>query len=397
MRQSKTLNTLAVAVALALSAGAAHANNGFKVGDTEVTYGGFVKLDMMYTDTSDGEIGNFVGRDFYVPALTPVSATGKSAGRFDAHARQSRFFFGTATDLGNGEKMVGRLEFDMMTSSNGNDERTTNGYSPVIRHAFVNYKNWTLGQTWSNFMDLQSLPDTLDFVGNADAAVFIRQAQVRYTSGNFSIAIENPESTVGRFGTGARLTTDDNAAPDLTLGYSFKTESASFRLGGLLRQIAIDGVYDGVNYDDSVTSYGLSFSGKFNFANKNDIRFTLNHGKGLGRYVGLNTINGAILTSASDNAKLEAIDVTTFSVAYRHLWNDKWRSTFLYSMLSADNDLQLTGGGVTKSTHSYSANALYQFNPKFMMGIEYKFANRELENGLDGDMHRIQFSAKYDF
>lgn len=66
-------------------------------------------------------------------------------------------------------------------------------------------------------------------------------------------------------------------------------------------------------------------------------------------------------------------------------------------MLSADNDLQLTGGGVTKSTHSYSANALYQFNPKFMMGIEYKFANRELENGLDGDMHRIQFSAKYDF
>lgn len=393
MRQSKTLNTLAAAITLALTAGSAQANNGFKVGDTEVTYGGFVKLDMMYTDTSDGEISNFVGRDFYVPALTPVSATGRSAARFDAHARQSRFFFGTATDLGNGEKMVGRLEFDMMTSSNGNDERTTNGYSPVIRHAFVTYKNWTVGQTWSNFMDLQSLPDTLDFVGNADAAVFIRQAQVRYTSGNFSIALENPESTVGQFGTGARITTDDNATPDLTVGYNFKTENASFRLGGLLRQIAID---EGV-FDDTVTSYGVSFSGKFNFANKNDIRFTLNHGKGLGRYVGLNAVNGAVLTGTTNAAKLEAIDVTTFSVAYRHLWNDKWRSTFLYSMLSADNDINLTGGGVTKSTHSYSANALYQFNPKFMMGIEYKFANREIENGLDGDMHRVQFSAKYDF
>lgn len=389
MRQSKTLNTLAVAIALALTTGAAHANNGFKVGDTEVTYGGFIKLDMMYTE-SDGEIAG-VGRDFYVPALTSIG--GKSASRFDAHARQSRFFFGTATDLGNGEKMVGRLEFDMMTSNNGNDERTVNGYSPVIRHAFVTYKNWTVGQTWSNFMDLQSLPETLDFVGNADAAIFVRQAQVRYTSGDFSIAVENPESTVGQFGTGARITTDDNATPDLTVGYNFKTESASFRLGGLLRQIAID---DGT-FDDTVTSYGVSFSGKFNFANKNDIRFTLNHGKGLGRYVGLNTINGAILTGTTNAAKLEAIDVTTFSVAYRHLWNDKWRSTFLYSMLSADNDINLTGGGVTKSTHSYSANALYQFNPKFMMGIEYKFANREIENGLDGDMHRIQFSAKYDF
>ena len=393
MRQSKTLNTLAAAVALALTAGAAQANNGFKVGDTEVTYGGFIKLDMMYNETSDGEISNFVGRDFYVPSLTPVSANGSSTSRFDAHARQSRFFFGTSTDLGNGEKMVGRLEFDMMTSNNLNDERTTNGYSPVIRHAFVTYKNWTVGQTWSNFMDLQSLPDTLDFVGNADAAVFIRQAQVRYTSGNFSIALENPESTVGQFGTGSRLTTDDNATPDLTVGYNFKTDNASFRLGGLLRQIAID---DGT-FDDTVNSYGVSFSVKYNFANKKDIRFTLNNGKGLGRYVGLNTINGAVLTGTTNAAELEAIDVTTFSVAYRHLWNDKWRSTFLYSMLSADNETALTGTGVTKATHSYSANALYQFNPKFMMGLEYKFANREVESGLDGDMHRIQFSAKYDF
>jgi len=389
MRQSKTLNTLAAAVALALTAGAAHANNGFKVGDTEVTYGGFIKLDMMYTE-SDGEIAA-VGRDFYVPALTPIG--GKNTSRFDAHARQSRFFFATSTDLGNGEKMVGRLEFDMMTSNNGNDERTVNGYSPVIRHAFVTYKNWTVGQTWSNFMDLQSLPETLDFVGNADAAIFVRQAQVRYTAGDFSIAIENPESTVSQFGTSARITTDDNATPDLTIGYNFKTENASFRLGGLLRQIAIE---DAI-FDDTVTSYGVSFSGKFNLSNKNDIRFTLNHGKGLGRYVGLNTINGAVLTGTTNAAELEAIDVTAFSLAYRHLWNDKWRSTFLYSMLSADNQVQFSGVNATKATHSYSANALYQFNPKFMMGIEYKFANREVESGLDGDMHRIQFSAKYDF
>ena len=389
MRQRKTLNTLTAAIALALTAGAAHANNGFKVGDTEVTYGGFIKLDMMFTE-SEGEVAA-LGRDFYVPALTPIG--GSSTSRFDSHARQSRFFFGTSTDLGDGEKLTGRLEFDMMTSSNGNDERTTNGYSPVIRHAFVTYKNWTVGQTWSNFMDLQSLPDTLDFVGNADAAVFIRQAQIRYTSGNFSIALENPESTITPFGGGARITTDDNATPDITLGYNMKSGNASFRVGALLREIAID---DGL-YDDSVTSYGISVSGKVNLANKDDIRFTFNHGKGLGRYVGLNTVNGAVLTGNTNAAELEAITTTTFSVAYRHLWNEKWRSSFMYSMLNADNDPMLTGTGVNKTTYNYSVNALYQFNAKFMMGVEYKFANRELESGLNGDMHRIQFSAKYDF
>ena len=389
MRQRKTLNTLTAAIALALTAGAAHANNGFKVGDTEVTYGGFIKLDMMFTE-SEGEVAA-LGRDFYVPALTPIG--GSSTSRFDSHARQSRFFFGTSTDLGDGEKLTGRLEFDMMTSSNGNDERTTNGYSPVIRHAFVTYKNWTVGQTWSNFMDLQSLPDTLDFVGNADAAVFIRQAQIRYTSGNFSIALENPESTITPFGGGARITTDDNATPDITLGYNMKSGNASFRVGALLREIAID---DGL-YDDSVTSYGISVSGKVNLANNDDIRFTFNHGKGLGRYVGLNTVNGAVLTGNTNAAELEAITTTTFSVAYRHLWNEKWRSTFMYSMLNADNDPMLTGTGVNKTTYNYSVNALYQFNAKFMMGVEYKFANREVESGLEGDMNRVQFSAKYDF
>lgn len=387
MKKITTVSYLAACVAL--GAGSVQAA-GFDIGGTNVTFGGYVKLDAMVSD-ADGEIAA-LGREFYVPSLTPVG--GESTTRFDMHARQSRFFFATATELEDGSKITGMLEFDFMTSNNGNDERTTNGYSPVMRHAFIKYKNWTLGQTWSNFMDLASLPDTLDFVGNPDAAIFIRQAQVRYTHGNFAFAIENPESTITPFGGGARITTDANATPDFTASYNLKTDWGVVKVAGLLRQIAIDGTYNGVRYDDEVTSYGLSVSTKIDLANKDDIRITLNTGKGLGRYVGLNTVNGAVLDA---NGNLETIDVTAFSVAYRHLWNDQWRSTFLYSTLMADNDTALTGTGVTKTTQSYSANLLYQATKKLMVGVEYKFANREIESGLDGDMNRIQFSAKYDF
>ncbi|HEY0923477.1 DcaP family trimeric outer membrane transporter [Rheinheimera pacifica] len=387
MKKITTVSYLAACVAL--GAGSVQAA-GFDIGGTTVNFGGYVKLDAMVT-SADGEIAA-VGRDFYVPALTPIG--GESTTRFDMHARQSRFFFSTATELEDGSKINGMLELDFMTSVNGNDERTVNGYSPVLRHAFIKYKNWTVGQTWSNFMDLASLPDTLDFVGNPDAAIFIRQAQVRYTHGNFAFAVENPESTITPFGGGARITTDANATPDLTASYSLKTDWGVVKVAGLLRQIAIDGTHNGVRYDDEVTSYGLSVSTKIDLANKDDIRITLNTGKGLGRYVGLNAINGAVLDA---NGNLEAIDVTAFSVAYRHLWNDQWRSTFLYSTLMADNDTALTGVGATKTTQSYSANLLYQATKKLMVGIEYKFANREVESGADGDMNRVQFSAKYDF
>jgi hypothetical protein len=66
-------------------------------------------------------------------------------------------------------------------------------------------------------------------------------------------------------------------------------------------------------------------------------------------------------------------------------------------MLSVDNDTGLTGAGVTKNTSSWTTNLIYQAAKKLMFGIEYKFANREVESGLEGDMNRLQFSAKYDF
>lgn len=388
----KTMQKSCIAVGVMLASSAVQAT-GFDIGGTKVNFGGFIKLDAMVTD-SDGDVAK-LGRDFYVPSLVPIDGDSKT--RFDMHARQSRFFFTTETMLDNGKKISGRLEFDMMNTTNGADDRTTNGYSPGIRHAFLTYDKWLFGQTWSNFMDIQSLPDTLDFVGNTDAAIFVRQAQVRYTHGNFSVAVENPESTVTPFGGGARITTDANETPDLTLGYSVKTDFGSFRFGGLLRQIAIDGVHNGVALDDTVTSYGLSFSGKIDFASGDDLRFTVNTGKGLGRYIALNTVNGAVLTGTGPDAKLEAIDSIGYSIAYRHLWNDQWRSSLVYSALNVDNDTALTGLGVTKSSQSYLANLLYQANKKLMVGVEYRFSNREVESGLDGDLHRIQFSAKYDF
>ena len=381
-----------LAASIVLAAGNAQAK-GFDIGGTTVNFGGFVKLDAMVSQ-SDGEIAG-IGRDFYVPSLTPIG--GDSTTRFDMHARQSRFFFSTVTELENGDKVTGHLEFDMMTSNNGNDERTTNGYSPVMRHAFLKYNNWTLGQTWSNFMDLASLPESLDFVGNPDAAIFIRQAQVRFSQGNFSVSLENPESTVTPFNGGGRITTDDNAMPDFTASYNLKMDWGVVKIAALLRQISIDGSYNGVVYDDSVMSYGISVSTKVNFSNNDDLRVTFNAGKGLGRYIGLNTVNGAVLTTADANAKLETIDAMGVSVAYRHLWSESLRSNFIFSTLNVDNETAYTGAAVTKSTQSYSANLLYQATPKLMVGMEYRFANRQIESGTEGDMNRVQFSAKYDF
>lgn len=385
MKKITTLSYLAACMALASGSALA---NGFKVGDTDITFGGYIKVDALVTDTSDGQIGTNIGRDFYVPSLTPVGGEGESA-VFDFHARQSRFFFKTSTMLENGKTVGGHIEMDFMATPVG-DERITNSYAPRLRQAFITYDKWLIGQTWSTFMDLSALPDSLDFIGNTDAMPFARQPLIRYSSNGFQVSLENPETTVTPNGGGARITTDDNAVPDVVLKYGQKADWGSWSVAGLIRQLS----YESGAFDTTTSGYGITATAKINLSNNDDIRLSATTGSGLGRYIGLNAVNGAVLDATGD---LEAIDSSAFSVAYKHNWDSQWRSSLVYSMLSVDNDVALTGAGATKTTSSWTANLIYQAAKKLMFGVEYKFANREIESGLDGDMNRVQFSAKYDF
>ena len=115
-------------------------------------------------------------------------------------------------------------------------------------------------------------------------------------------------------------------------------------------------------------------------------------GSGLGRYMGLNTANGAVLDA---DGNLEAIDSWGAFASYRHFWSEKLRSNFTLGYLSVDNDVDLTGSGVTSDAASAHINLIYSPVPKMDFGVEYIFATREIESGLDGDLNRVQFSAKY--
>jgi len=146
-------------------------------------------------------------------------------------------------------------------------------------------------------------------------------------------------------------------------------------------------------FDDSETALGLSLSGKHMFGD-DDIRWMATVGSGTGRYLGLNTSNGAVLDT---NGDLNAIDQWGGFVSYRHFWDSQWRSNFTLSYLSNDNDPALTGTGVTKDVYSVHANLLYQPVEKMTVGGEIMFAERTLESSLSGDMTRLLLSAKYAF
>lgn len=380
-----TLSAASAAVLGVMSLGA-------QANETDIDFGGFVKLDMMVSDYTDGHApsSGSIARQQYIPSLTPVGGEGDDM-ITDFHARQSRFFLTTDTELDNGETLTGHIEMDFMLTPDG-DQRISNSYNPRLRHAFLKYGNWTFGQTWSNFQDLNILAESVDFIGITDGIVFNRQAQIRYTSGGFSASIENPETTVTPVG-GGRIISSDGFVPDVTFKYTGKADNLTWQASALLRQLTYDVAQTG---DDETTfGYGVSFGAKYTFG-MDDIRASVTTGSGLGRYLGLNTWNGAYIDS---NGELEAIDSTGVSFAYRHFWSEKLRSNVVYSRGWADNDGEVLAlaGDMTEYTQRLAFNLMYSPASNLTFGAEISQAERETEAQVDGNLNRLQLMAMYKF
>lgn len=360
---------------------------------TAFTYGGFIKMDGMYTDTSDGRIADgSAGRLFYVPGAIPVGGANADGGDAytDYHAQFSRFWFSADHVTEGGTKVKAFIEADMFGGGSNalvGNETNTNTYAVTLRQAYVSWGNWLAGQTWSNFMDVAALPDAVDFVGPTDGTVFVRQAQLRYTTGPWSFSLENPQTTVTPFlNSGAKFNSGDNLAPDLTGRWITKGPWGHFSVAGLLRQFEY--------LDQSETGASVSVSGKFNLGTSDDIRYAVNAGSGIGRYLAFG-LGSDVVVDASGG--IDPLDGYGAFVAWRHVFSPQLRGNLMYSAAHFDNDRAITGFGVTERAQSMHANLIYSPFPKLDVGAELIWGQRSLEDEREGDLRRIHTHIKYSF
>jgi hypothetical protein len=392
IRVTPKLCASAAAVLLCVS-GSAVAQDG---PTTTYKFGGYAKFDAMFSDYSDGTpSGNSIIRQFYFPAQLPTG-DGSSSDDItaDFQGRETRINFRADTTTAGGDSITAFIEMDFLTTSNGN-ELISNSYSPRLRHAFIKYNKWTFGQTWSTFQDVGALPEALDFVGPAESTTFIRQAQVRYTTGNLELAVENPETFVSE---GANPTDDPtvrglSTMPDLIARYTFKfgDKGSYLKVAGLFRNLKIEDTGGG---QADETAYGISASTKLMFGNGADLRAMVTVGDGVGRYVGLAFVPDGYVDAAGNIATAEM--VAAF-VALRIPFGNGWRSNIMYGTTTIDYDDNAIAAGLNDTGTSIHVNLIKNVLPKLDVGAEIIYAERELVNGEDGDMTRFMFSAKYAF
>lgn len=382
----------------AAAAPAAAPAEGFRVGNTTVKVGGFIKTVGTFSNFSAGEVAaNALGRDFYLPGQIPTG-TGRGSRVFDASAKQTRLWTNLTTDVA-GHTVKGYIEADFQTTAGAGSERTTNGYNMAVRRAYVQLDGLTIGQDWTTFQYTGALPESTDFVGVTEGTVFARQPLIRYTKKispitTFNIALENSETASAVSGSPTLTENDDDRLPDLAARLQFNTKVGEFSVAGLVRELAVNnGV---VTAKDTGT--GISVAGKIPFGEKktNDVRFMVTAGNGIGRYVGLNMVPDAIYA----NNSLFKVNNFAATGSVRFMINPMTRMNLMGSYQSADYPAGFVTGAFntyTKKSQSIAANIFYSPVKGIDLGVEYRLGKRELVNGLDGSLNRIEFAAKYSF
>ncbi len=334
----------------------------------QMKIGGYVKLDMIHDFNPIGS------PDYFDVSKIPTDdSKGEST---HLHAKETRLFIDTRTASKVGEVRV-YVEGDFYGPSG----------ALRLRHAFVEIGGKLLaGQWWSNFMDENIIPSTLDFEKPA-AYAFARHAMLRWKQSlskdaYLAFALEEPSANgqapteAGKF---------ESPLPDFTARYRVTKKWGHVQLSGFAALVRYR--YDAGGKDD-VSLVGGNLSGQFNLLKKDNIIYQVVYGPGIGRY------RGGISTGLDNNENLEAITDTGITIGYQHYWNTAFSSLVVYNQ-GTNNTTAGQPENNLSHTRYFAANLLWHFADNAFVGMEYLWGNREDISGESGTANRLQFSVRY--
>jgi hypothetical protein len=348
---------------------------------TILKIGGYFKTDFIYDLKPAGNTDSFIPSSIPIPTVVGVNNSTVSI-------RPTRL----SLDFRIPSTKVGEVRFYVEGDLFG-----TNATTPRLRHAYAQAKNFLIGQTFSNFMDPDAFPDTLDFQG-PNGMVSIRNPQLRYgfalgPSTTLYLSVEKPSSDVA-FTTPQFSSQPNAAAPDGAIRLRQEFERGHFQIAGLFRSIAAF-LPDGRT--DSVFGWGVNVSTGVQTFGKDNLILAVASGHGISRYLQDTSGLGIDAEVASfTTPHLEATPAVGVEGAYQHYWVKSLRSSWIYSY-AAVNDTDRAP--VTTYNHATYTGGNLIWNPygSLNVGAEFLYGWAMDQNGQKANAPRIQFSAKYSF
>lgn len=390
--------------------------NSFRIpgSDTSMHLYGIAELNLTHDFkgyNGDIDYASFVP---YVPLRG--SAEAERTGSTALHTRTSRIGMEAATPTSFGlvsAKIEGDFNNDPKSPATGvaenvGTQQATNSYNFRLRQAYVQAGSWLVGQTWTTFIDLDAAPETVDFNGPV-GTTSMRQPQIRYTyktptAGNYTLALENPDSYVLKPSNSDSVYNTDSAIsrlPDVVARWDKASDWGTLSFRGVTQQF----VLKDSSINASARGWGLAASSSIKMFSNDLLSLNITGGEGVGRY--FNYIEGAGYDATNNKIVMEKVVGTV--LGYQHKFNDKFRldTAFGYQR-SLTNDFTawahtvgLAADGyrydMNRSVWQYHLGGFWNPTKEIEVGLEAIYGQRKTLANEKGDASRINFLTRYYF
>ncbi|MBU3847459.1 MAG: TMF family protein, partial [Candidatus Acinetobacter avistercoris] len=240
-------------------------------GGAEFELYGNVRADASYQFKGPSTMYNYISA---VPLEGSVNE-GNNSDKFQSTLNATRFGFNFKTPKMGDHSVGGKVEMDFFGGAGRDTFR--------IRHAYLTYDQWLIGQTWSNFNAVEYFPETVDASLSVGGSL-TRVPQVKFSypvdkNMNLAFSLEDSKAeTVTTSGTQG-FTTDAKAKlkiPSAVGRLNYKFDNGSALSGRVfLTQKATN--HEG---NDDFLAWGAALGGKYQITDNTLVRFDYNHIKG---------------------------------------------------------------------------------------------------------------------
>ena len=344
--------------------------------DTTFNFYGNVRLDASYQAEGSG-----LDRLYNNINKVPLTGNNEASDQLKSTLSATRLGLDIHSQI-NDKKVSGKVEVDFLGGAGLDNLR--------IRHAYMNYDKWLIGQTWSNFAVPDYMPETIDALGYVGGAVK-RTPQVRYSMSlapatGLVLAAEDPKDGLSKM----------------------RTPAVTARLNHQLNDDAKLSLRTMVNEKktevDEVVAWGVGLGMQYKLAPSTTLKADYYHVKGDSSFV--SWMNPGISRSSSGEI-LDENEFDSITIGLTQQFNTQWRGTVGFGYMNQDVTNAYRGGAVNlteinKELWQGWVNAFYSPIKPISLGLEYVYGERKAvvsaPNGSNtGEDNRVSAVAIYNF
>ena len=319
---------------------------------------------------------------FYIP----IGDDNIKLNNFNSSVGQSRLGFEVSRKLEKKNVFI-RLEMDF----NGNDGAFR------IRHAYGEIGHFLVGQTWSLFSNVSSLPAMVD--GNGPTgSVTLRTAQARYSKSNrkgtnWAVAMEYSRPDLNTSDLDTTGLSVVQVIPDFTARIERQGIFGAVQLSTVITTLSIK---DPNNKVSNSFGWGGQVSGTIDFTKQHQLLYQITYGRSIAHFITTFNGTGRDFIYNPETGKFDGLNSFGGFVSYGFDWTKNLKTNLSagYAELS-NKEYQL--GDTYKNSMSISFDTFWSIVDGLKLGIEYVHGQRWNKDGSTGKASRISTLFYYDF